>query len=320
VRYKPFGYQRWSSGTIPTHYQFTGQSFDQDTGLYFYNSRFYDPSLGRFIQPDMIVPEPSNAQALNRYAYVYNNPLNYTDPSGHSALWQGGGSIDGAYGFTPAHAGAIYDMASERGFVRFQSADPVAGVRFAWYAYVRNKQRQLDDVFKGDNRIEFASSPDGVETVIPTSWDEYHSFVAAGDEIVGALLELEAVLGADIVSKFSCNEIIGAIYGKPVLSGGVPGYAPMLRDYLGADTPFRYGGGTINSDTKVVLYTGEGNTRVLHAALMVHHYEGNGGLDSIVVQANSPLKWSGIYFTRASNPFPRGIPKGFIVRTLTLKP
>jgi hypothetical protein len=39
--------------------------------------------LGRFLQPDPIVPEPGNPQALNRYAYVYNNPLRYTDPSGH---------------------------------------------------------------------------------------------------------------------------------------------------------------------------------------------------------------------------------------------
>jgi len=36
--------------------------------------RFYDPALGRFLQPDPIVPEPGDPRALNRYAYVYNNP------------------------------------------------------------------------------------------------------------------------------------------------------------------------------------------------------------------------------------------------------
>jgi len=40
--------------------------------------------IGRFLQPDTIVPEPSNPQSLNRYSYVYNNPLRYTDPTGHS--------------------------------------------------------------------------------------------------------------------------------------------------------------------------------------------------------------------------------------------
>jgi hypothetical protein len=39
--------------------------------------------LGRFISSDTIVPEPGNSQSFNRYAYVYNNPLKYTDPSGH---------------------------------------------------------------------------------------------------------------------------------------------------------------------------------------------------------------------------------------------
>ncbi|RMD62918.1 RHS repeat-associated core domain-containing protein, partial [Candidatus Parcubacteria bacterium] len=51
--------------------------------LYDYNARYYDPAIGRFIQPDTIVPEPANPQALNRYAYVNNNPVRYTDPSGH---------------------------------------------------------------------------------------------------------------------------------------------------------------------------------------------------------------------------------------------
>jgi len=39
--------------------------------------------LGRFLQPDPIVPEPGNPQGLNRYAYVYSNPLRYLDDGGH---------------------------------------------------------------------------------------------------------------------------------------------------------------------------------------------------------------------------------------------
>jgi len=51
--------------------------------LYFYDARSYDPSLGRFIQADTLVPSPANPQSLNRYAYTLNNPLRYTDPTGH---------------------------------------------------------------------------------------------------------------------------------------------------------------------------------------------------------------------------------------------
>jgi RHS repeat-associated protein len=66
-----------------TPYRFTGQREESTIGLYFYNARWYDPLLGRFTQADTIVPEPGNPQALNRYSYVLNSPVRYTDPSGH---------------------------------------------------------------------------------------------------------------------------------------------------------------------------------------------------------------------------------------------
>ncbi len=48
-----------------------------------YGARHCWPFAGRFISPDTLVPSPGNPQALNRYAYVNNNPLRYKDPSGH---------------------------------------------------------------------------------------------------------------------------------------------------------------------------------------------------------------------------------------------
>ncbi len=46
-------------------------------------ARWYSPVLGRWLSPDTIVPDPKNPQSLNRYSYVNNRPLNFTDPSGH---------------------------------------------------------------------------------------------------------------------------------------------------------------------------------------------------------------------------------------------
>jgi hypothetical protein len=46
------------------------------------NGRVYDPELGRFLSADPFVQDASNAQSWNRYAYVLNNPLSMTDPSG----------------------------------------------------------------------------------------------------------------------------------------------------------------------------------------------------------------------------------------------
>jgi hypothetical protein len=55
------------------------------------NGRIYDPTLGRFLQADPFIQAPSNSQSFNRYSYVLNNPMSYTDPSGYffSKLWKG---------------------------------------------------------------------------------------------------------------------------------------------------------------------------------------------------------------------------------------
>jgi RHS repeat-associated protein len=81
-----FGDSRNSQGTIATDKLFTGQRLDS-TGLYYYNARYYDPSIGRFISADPTVPDANNPQGFNRYSYVANNPLKYIDPTGHGA-WE----------------------------------------------------------------------------------------------------------------------------------------------------------------------------------------------------------------------------------------
>ncbi|OQY89921.1 MAG: hypothetical protein B6D41_10085 [Chloroflexi bacterium UTCFX4] len=83
--YFPYGAQRTTEGSaLPTDNTFTGQKSDDSTGLMFYGARYYDVTLGRFIQPDTIVPQPMDPQSLNRYSYVRNNPINLIDPSGHA--------------------------------------------------------------------------------------------------------------------------------------------------------------------------------------------------------------------------------------------
>jgi RHS repeat-associated protein len=80
LRYYPWGTTRYTYGSSPTTFQFTGQRLETSLGLYFYNARWFDPSLARFIQADTVVP--GGVQGLDRYAYSYNNPVKYKDPSG----------------------------------------------------------------------------------------------------------------------------------------------------------------------------------------------------------------------------------------------
>jgi len=80
-RYEPYGGVRAQTGTIGVGKLFTGQRLD-GTELCYYNARYYDPGIGRFVSADPVVPDPGNPQSLNRYSYVLNNPLRYTDPTG----------------------------------------------------------------------------------------------------------------------------------------------------------------------------------------------------------------------------------------------
>lgn len=69
-------------GSAETHRGFTGHEMLDAVGLVHMGGRIYDPITARFLSPDPFVQSPDNLQNLNRYSYVLNNPLSFTDPSG----------------------------------------------------------------------------------------------------------------------------------------------------------------------------------------------------------------------------------------------
>jgi RHS repeat-associated protein len=64
--------------------QFTSQERDIETGLDYFVARYYGSTLGRFTSADSVLGTASNPQSLNLYAHTLNNPLRFTDPTGHS--------------------------------------------------------------------------------------------------------------------------------------------------------------------------------------------------------------------------------------------
>ncbi|MBI9100659.1 MAG: RHS repeat-associated core domain-containing protein [Spirochaetaceae bacterium] len=78
--FTPFGEETGASGFLERDGFYTGKKIDSDTGLYYFNARWYDPALGRFITEDPI------KDGTNWFAYVSNNPLIYTDPTGLEKL------------------------------------------------------------------------------------------------------------------------------------------------------------------------------------------------------------------------------------------
>ena len=91
-RYDAFGAQTSASMTSSSysHYGYTGEEYDDETGLVYLRARYYDPSLGRFISADPFLGKMAEPVTQNRYVYVKNNPLRYVDPRGAGSLnWQG---------------------------------------------------------------------------------------------------------------------------------------------------------------------------------------------------------------------------------------
>jgi len=90
IEYMPFGQfarrEMYGQSQEVAWFYFTGKPYDDETGLYYYGARYYDPSLGRFITPDRMVVHPNDPQDLNRYAYCRNNPTNLIDPTGNGWL------------------------------------------------------------------------------------------------------------------------------------------------------------------------------------------------------------------------------------------
>jgi RHS repeat-associated protein len=169
--YFPFGTTRTSTGTLPTDKEFTGQRLDS-TGLYYYGARYYDPSIGRFISADTIVPNPANPQSLNRYSYCLNNPLKYVDPTGHynwygewlgvvnSVEYGGTGTSEQGYG---AEGSNIRHEGNEAG-IRIGDVIP-----YVYYGYDTTgkydsilSQLQLDSVFDYQSFDSTTLALDGV--------------------------------------------------------------------------------------------------------------------------------------------------------------
>ena len=116
-KYYAYGAQR-DDNAVTTDHRFTGQKYSDDTGLYYYNARYYDPEIGHFISPDTLVPEPGKVFAYNRYMYAYGNALKYTDPSGHIAVCFRGGvnTPDKAEGETTAIENLCLAALSQAGY------------------------------------------------------------------------------------------------------------------------------------------------------------------------------------------------------------
>jgi RHS repeat-associated protein len=113
LSYDTWGKRRNANGTdavsitAQTTRGFTRHENDDEVGLVNMNAREYDYVLGRFVTPDTIVQYPLSSQGVNRYTYVNNNPLSFTDPSGHFSFSIGGVSVSVGSGGVSVSVGSV---------------------------------------------------------------------------------------------------------------------------------------------------------------------------------------------------------------------
>lgn len=88
LAYGPCEEDAFELGSDGIRYRYTDQEKEGIADLYYYDTRYYDTRLGRFLSQDSIL------DGLNRYAYCYNNPIKYTDPTGNDVSNPGNSGYD----------------------------------------------------------------------------------------------------------------------------------------------------------------------------------------------------------------------------------
>lgn len=81
--YDAFGNLTQTTGTANNPYTYSGYQYDKESGLYYLNARMYDAATARFMQEDTYSGDPNDPLSLNLYTYCKNDPVMYSDPSGH---------------------------------------------------------------------------------------------------------------------------------------------------------------------------------------------------------------------------------------------
>jgi RHS repeat-associated protein len=109
TEYLPYGETWIQEGEARNRPKFNSQELDAETNFYFYNARYYDPEICRFVTADNVIDGEYDTQGWNRFAYCRGNPIAYKDPTGHEVSGEIVGGIIGApFGSAGSKLGAYW--------------------------------------------------------------------------------------------------------------------------------------------------------------------------------------------------------------------
>jgi RHS repeat-associated protein len=229
--YKAFGETRFSAGNLGTDYKFTGQREEASLGIYYFNARWMDPSLGRFTSPDSIVPTSTQGtQAWDRYAFVNNNPVRYNDPTGHGVDCGIGQScaFDQGYenGNSVTWSGITCDDRNAENFGAKSDCrypKPTEPTRLKDNGLCRSFDDNCETISSADLTVEQINA-------MIKALQEYRDqayLIAAGFGLVGLALEISVfgALGGLVAGAFAAESLAEAI-----VAGGLIDYLTFAKE------------------------------------------------------------------------------------------
>jgi len=250
--YQPYGQDNGtpqSQGTVLS--KFTGKPVSQTTGLYYYYSRWYDPSIGRFISQDSYPGHRSDPQSLNPYLYVENSPTTYSDPSGEcpwciAALIGAGIGAAVGYGWCVADTGGW--TSSECGKQALEGAivGGVIGLTLGLAAPDEGPLKQGADQLV--NTADFWSNVESTTTTTTTiATDTTTSISASATPVITETTSAAQRVAANREFGISFENHVADIYGETRNVG--PGQTSVANEFGTYRPDFRPGG-----EAKAVQY------------------------------------------------------------------
>ncbi len=174
--------------------RYRGYYYDTETKLYYLQSRYYDPAIGRFISADDRISDKNSLLELNLFAYCTNNPIAFSDPTGHSVTVGVLAGLGAVIGIGKVLS-AIKVAATVIGLLGIGTAAGLATIEIS-DALQQRSQAKEQAAAKADTKIKETVKPDSkdrywkatksggiVNITDPISFDEAVTEVASGGNV-----------------------------------------------------------------------------------------------------------------------------------------